>query len=170
MISIEKIKQYQIYWSDSIRDRYFKNKYNSFRDSWIKRCCIRIDDLFKKYTNAKIVKSLVEIEIGYKHWQYITREKWLKGYTDNRDRAIWNTYFDTSTGQYIDSYSKVKEIEATGHQYMTMTEHSKLMKKHREEQTNQTKTRITNELQKCFQELKQGKSFVKELRDKGYGK
>lgn len=170
MFTLEQIKEHQIFWSDSVRDRFFKKKYNSFKTSWIKKYCEKIDDFLKQFTNAKIVKSLIEIETGYKRWQYISREEWLKGYKYRADRAIWNTYFDTSTGQMIDSYSKVREIEKSGRQYMTMREHEKEMTKINKEQKKKTNQRIHNKIQQSLDELSQGKSFVKELSDKGYGK
>lgn len=160
----------QIFWTDKIRDNYFKTQYNSFSDSLIKRLCVRIDNFFKKYTGGILGRNSVEIEIGYERYRCVTREEWIKGYAYKADRAIWNTYFDASTGQMIDSYSKVKEIEKTGRQYMTIREHEKMMKKNRDEQKSQTNQRIYKNLQQSLQELKQGKSFVKELYNKGNGK
>ena len=135
-----------------------------------KKSCERIDEFFKKYTNGKIVKHLIEIEIGYKRWQYITREEWIKGYIPRVDRAIWNPHFDTSTGQMIESYSKVRELEKSGLMYMTIREHETLMKKERVEKKKKTNQRINKNLHKKLIELKQGKSFVKELLNQIYGK
>jgi hypothetical protein len=78
-------------------------------------------------------------------------------------KQTWHTYFDESTGQWIDSSSKIRDMERAGYTYTTFTEMEKHCAKIRKEKKEQQRKHIRKGLEQKMQQLNQGKSFIPKL-------
>jgi hypothetical protein len=82
-------------------------------------------------------------------------------------RAIWNTYFDVGIGDYITSYNQIKKIEKEkGWTYLTPREIHEEAKKGYEDRKKKSEERTFKKFEKAINEISQGRSFVKETKEK----
>lgn len=84
-----------------------------------------------------------------------------------RDRHIWHSYFDIGLGDYISSYQQIKKIEKEkGWAYLTPREIHEEAKKGYEEKKRKSEDRTRIVFDKAVREISQGRSFVKETKER----
>lgn len=82
-----------------------------------------------------------------------------------KDRVAWHTFFEPCTGKWISSMDDIKRIEReTGMVYLKPSEihyeAEKALKYRKQESFNRTR----KVMEQKYRELKQGRSFVKEIK------
>ena len=114
------------------------------------------------------VRWLVDtvMDIYFKYYNFDAVIAWRDSDWRRKPRNVWNTFFDVSTGSYIDSYASLKKLERTGKIFATPRELEAETVKNSKANKLAYKKKIRKELLQDYRAVKQGKSFVKELNAK----
>jgi len=110
---------------------------------------------------SKIEKILDTIEIYVRRINtFFEEKKYLS-------RQVWHSYFDPSTGQMIESYSQIRDIEKKkGYSYTTYGEMEREAKKTKKRLRRERDVKMRDNIKKKLHDVKQGRSFVKEIVEK----
>lgn len=86
--------------------------------------------------------------------------------TKEVSRNVWNTYWDKGMGKWVTSYDDIKAFEKQGYVKLSADEAQRITKENRKHIENIAQQKRKKSLWNGIQQIKQGRSYYKELIEK----
>lgn len=135
--------------------------------------CCKCKKEFEFHKDAKISYEGVycpecwqkELDIVQKELKNKSKEeKWKK---DQKLFGKFKPYFNNSLGRMIESREDIRQLEKNGTIFMEPNEYVRESKKIKQEMQKKESKQLNNQINSMLNEVKYGRSFVREMREKG---